>query len=82
MVTKKSEHEMTPVAQQGFVDFTPAEGMRAGIGAGVVLGIVIGGTIWSHAPDVFHLMVALAVILFCMVVGAGIGRLVANISPE
>jgi hypothetical protein len=47
-----------------------------------VLGIVIGGTIWSHTPDVSHLLIALAIALFCMALGGGLGRLIAGIEPE
>jgi hypothetical protein len=63
-------------------EFDPAQAMRAGIGAGAVMGVIIGGTFWTHSPDTLHLQIALAVIIFCMVMGGVFGRLVASIKPE
>jgi hypothetical protein len=55
---------------------------QAGAGAGLVLGLVVGGTLWTHTPDIAHLMIALGIILFCIGGGALLGKLVAGINTE
>jgi hypothetical protein len=55
---------------------------QAGAGAGLVLGLVVGGTLWTHTPDTAHLMIALGIILFCLGVGAIIGKVVAGIQGD
>jgi hypothetical protein len=56
---------------------------RAGVGAGAFLGIVVGGTIWTHdMSDSGHLIAALVVLAFCMLVGGVIGTIVANLETD
>lgn len=84
MITRNENHPMTTVQEkaQALTEFDAGQAVRAGIGAGSVLGIVVGGTLWTHTPDIIHLGVALGIILFCAIMGALIGKLVASIQPE
>lgn len=70
------------IEQAGMADFSAADALRAGIAAGLILGLIIGGTLWTHTPDVTHLGVALAITIFCTIVGGLIGRFVGTIKPE
>lgn len=71
-----------PVEETSFADFSPAQAIRAGIGAGAVLGIIVGGTLWTHSPDALHVQIALAVLVFSIVVGGLLGKLVASIKAD
>jgi hypothetical protein len=71
-----------PAEESVFSDFSPAQAIRAGLGAGTAMGVIIGGTFWTHSPDIIHLEIALLVLIFCMAAGAGIGKLVSSIKSE
>jgi hypothetical protein len=64
------------------ISTTTRQYIQAGASAGLVLGLVVGGTLWTHTPDMAHLMIALGIILFCLGFGAIIGKLVANIKTD
>lgn len=50
--------------------------------AGLVLGLVLGFTYWTHHMSTTHMLIALGVVAFCLVVGAFIGFAVSKINPK
>jgi hypothetical protein len=78
----KVQNQRVAVAEQQQDDsFSIAEGVRAGLGSGAFLGVVLGGTFWTHTPDVIHFAIAVIIVLVCAAVGGLIGWFVAAAAP-
>ncbi len=74
MAKTRTQTQQLPVDQNMY--------MRAGAGAGTFLGLVLGMTYWTHSMDFAHFAIAAIIVVFCLLIGGVMGRIVASLESE